>query len=55
MDVGFEDILRFWFPPALDTADIATQARRIEWWFRGGANSEIADSIRRSAESSGAR
>ena len=43
MDVGFEDILRFWFPPALETADIATQARRIEWWFRGGANSETAD------------
>ncbi len=42
MQVGFEDILRFWFPPALDTADSSTVARRVEWWFRGGANSEIA-------------
>src|SRR5262245_10312682 len=42
MEVGFEDVLRFWFPTALESADTATQARRIEWWFRGGANAEIA-------------
>jgi uncharacterized protein (DUF924 family) len=34
----FEDVLDFWFPPdASRTPDV----RRLEWWFRGGADAEI--------------
>lgn len=36
-----EDILAFWFPPGLD-ADEAAHRRQFEFWFRGGANAEIA-------------
>lgn len=36
-----EEILAFWFPPGLD-ADEATHRRQFEFWFRGGANAEIA-------------
>lgn len=37
-----EDVLRFWFPD-LSGADHATMVRQFEWWFRGGANSAIAE------------
>ena len=37
-----EDVLRFWFPD-LSGADHATMVRQFEWWFRGGANSPIAE------------
>jgi uncharacterized protein (DUF924 family) len=36
----FEDVLRFWFS-SLPTGDHAAMARQMEWWFRGGADSEI--------------
>jgi uncharacterized protein (DUF924 family)/GNAT superfamily N-acetyltransferase len=36
-----EDVLHFWFPPGLD-ADRARLTRQAEWWFRGGANAEVA-------------
>ena len=35
-----DDILRFWFPPGLDT-DQVTHLRQHEWWFRGGADQAI--------------
>ena len=34
-----EDVLRFWFPTPL-AGDRDAVARRIEWWFRGGADAE---------------
>ena len=34
-----EHVLRFWFPERLTTAELP---HRMEWWFRGGANAEIA-------------
>jgi uncharacterized protein (DUF924 family) len=37
---GFEDVLRFWFS-SQPTDDQAAMARQMEWWFRGGADSEI--------------
>jgi hypothetical protein len=39
---GFEDILRFWFS-SLPHGDHAAMARQMEWWFRGGADSEIVE------------
>ena len=36
-----EDILAFWFPQGLD-ADQAAHSRMFQFWFRGGANGEIA-------------
>ena len=39
---GSEDVLRFWFPE-LGTADHARMIRQFEWWFRGGADSGIAE------------
>jgi uncharacterized protein (DUF924 family) len=36
-----EDILAFWFPPGLD-ADEDTHRGLFQFWFRGGANEEIA-------------
>ena len=38
----FEDVLRFWFS-SLPKADHAAMARQMEWWFRGGADSEIVE------------
>jgi uncharacterized protein (DUF924 family) len=35
-----EDVLRFWFP-ALAPNDPTAMPRRLEWWFRGGADAEI--------------
>ena len=35
-----EEVLRFWFS-SLPTADHAAMVRQMEWWFRGGADSEI--------------
>jgi uncharacterized protein (DUF924 family) len=35
------DVLRFWFPD-LSGADHARMVRQFEWWFRGGADSAIA-------------
>jgi uncharacterized protein (DUF924 family) len=37
-----EDVLGFWFPD-LSAADHARMVRQFEWWFRGGANSAIAE------------
>jgi uncharacterized protein (DUF924 family) len=37
-----EHVLKFWFPE-LSTADHARMVRQFEWWFRGGADSAIAD------------
>ena len=36
-----EDVLRFWFPE-LSGADHARMVRQFEWWFRGGADPDIA-------------
>ena len=38
----FEDVLRFWFPQHL-RGEHATMVRQFEWWFRGGADSAIAE------------
>src|SRR5262245_1983344 len=38
----FEEVLRFWFL-SLPTGDQAAMARQMEWWFRGGADSEIIE------------
>src|SRR5262245_21468269 len=37
-----EDVLRFWFPE-LSKVDHAKMVRQFEWWFRGGADSAIAE------------
>jgi uncharacterized protein (DUF924 family) len=37
-----EQVLRFWFPELSD-ADHARLLRQFEWWFRGGADSAIAE------------
>jgi uncharacterized protein (DUF924 family) len=39
---GFEDVLRFWFS-SRPSGDHAAQVRQMEWWFRGGADSEIIE------------
>jgi uncharacterized protein (DUF924 family) len=38
----FDDVLQFWFPQSLHN-DHATMVRQFEWWFRGGADSAIAE------------
>ena len=38
----FEEVLRFWFPQQLSN-DHAVMVRQFEWWFRGGADSAIAE------------
>jgi uncharacterized protein (DUF924 family) len=38
----FEDVLRFWFPEHLRD-DHPVMVSQFEWWFRGGADSGIAD------------
>jgi uncharacterized protein (DUF924 family) len=40
MNEGFEDVLRFWFC-SRPSGDHAAMVRQMEWWFRGGADSEI--------------
>ena len=35
-----EDILTFWFPPAL-AADQETHRRQFQWWLGGGAGDAI--------------
>ena len=40
--VEFEDVLRFWFPQPLRN-DHTVMVRQFEWWFRGGADSAIAE------------
>lgn len=37
-----ESVIQFWFPELSD-ADRARMARQFEWWFRGGADSAIAE------------
>jgi uncharacterized protein (DUF924 family) len=37
----FEEVLRFWFPQRSNT-DHAAMVRQFEWWFRGGADTAIA-------------
>lgn len=44
-----EHVLRFWFPE-LSTADHARMVHQFEWWFRGGADSAIADQFPRLLE-----
>jgi uncharacterized protein (DUF924 family) len=39
---GFEDVLRFWFPRRLSGAQAAI-IRQIEWWFCGGADTDVAE------------
>jgi uncharacterized protein (DUF924 family) len=36
-----EDILNFWFPPQSRSTDPAIVAQQVEWWFRGGCDSDI--------------
>src|SRR5215475_1312362 len=38
----FEEVLRFWFS-SLPTGDHTAMARQMEWWFRGGADSQIVE------------
>ena len=38
----FEEVLRFWFS-SLPTGDPPAMASQMEWWFRGGADSEIIE------------
>lgn len=38
---AWEEVLRFWFPDLRD-AEAARIGRQFEWWFRGGADAEIA-------------
>jgi uncharacterized protein (DUF924 family) len=40
MNEEFEEVLRFWFS-SLPRGDHAEMVRQMEWWFRGGADSEI--------------
>jgi uncharacterized protein (DUF924 family) len=40
MNEEFEEVLRFWFS-SLPRGDHAAMVRQMEWWFRGGADSEI--------------
>jgi hypothetical protein len=37
-----EEILQFWFPSHL-VNDHTVMAHQFEWWFRGGANTAIAE------------
>jgi uncharacterized protein (DUF924 family)/uncharacterized protein YjiS (DUF1127 family) len=37
-----KQVYDFWFPPDLENADRETFRRRVEWWFAGGANAELA-------------
>lgn len=37
-----EEVLRFWFS-SLPHNDHAAMVRQMEWWFRGGADSEIVE------------
>ncbi len=39
---GFQDVLRFWFS-SRPTGDHAGMVGQMEWWFRGGADSEIVE------------
>jgi uncharacterized protein (DUF924 family) len=39
---GFQDVLRFWFS-SRPTGDHAAMVGQMEWWFRGGADSEIVE------------
>jgi uncharacterized protein (DUF924 family)/uncharacterized protein (DUF952 family) len=38
-----DEVLRFWFPRDLATADHARMVRQLEWWFRGGTDATIAE------------
>jgi uncharacterized protein (DUF924 family) len=40
MNEEFEEVLQFWFY-SLPRGDHAEMVRQMEWWFRGGADSEI--------------
>jgi uncharacterized protein (DUF924 family) len=42
MNEGFEQVLQFWFS-SLPHGDHAAMVRQMEWWFRGGADSEIVE------------
>jgi uncharacterized protein (DUF924 family) len=39
---SFEDVLRFWFPERL-CEHHGAMVRQFEWWFRGGADSGVAE------------
>src|SRR5262245_52240774 len=36
-----EDVLGFWFPEESSRTEPADLLRQVEWWFRGGADTEI--------------
>ena len=38
----FEEVLQFWFPQQLSN-EHTVMVRQFEWWFRGGADSAIAE------------
>jgi uncharacterized protein (DUF924 family) len=38
----FEEVFRFWFS-SRPSGDHAAMVRQMEWWFRGGADSEIVE------------
>jgi uncharacterized protein (DUF924 family) len=40
MNEEFEEVLRFWFS-SLPRGNHVAMVRQMEWWFRGGADSEI--------------
>jgi uncharacterized protein (DUF924 family) len=42
MNEDAEEVLRFWFS-SLPHDDHAAMVRQMEWWFRGGADSEIVE------------
>jgi uncharacterized protein (DUF924 family) len=41
-EVGFEDVLRFWFPRR-PISDHAAAVRQFEWWFAGGSNAAVME------------
>jgi uncharacterized protein (DUF924 family) len=47
-----QEILEFWSPPGLD-ADLATNARQLEWWFGGGAAPAVLARYRPLLEAAG--
>ena len=49
----FEEVLQFWFPQHLGD-EHAAMVRQFEWWFRGGADSAIAERFPLSTNSSDA-
>src|SRR5262245_45897899 len=38
-----DDVLRFWFPEGSSWKEPTSLLRRVEWWFRGGADADIIE------------